>query len=135
MESSGFSAPKRRGAILWSLIRARRRVGNPFGCRRKMVRGLRSSLTTIMAPRAGRGGPKQKPKCLIANQAYDSDRLRARLRRSSELIAPHPANGVGQRHRTAAPPDAAQRIARPTAATSADARNATSGFRLRALLG
>ncbi len=44
-------------------------------------------------PRAGPGRPRQKPTRVIADKAYDSDLLRARLkRRGIELIAPHRRN-------------------------------------------
>jgi len=42
-----------------------------------------------------RGRPRQKPKRLIADKAYDSDSLRHRLRkRGIELISPHKAGRV-----------------------------------------
>ena len=44
-------------------------------------------------PRAGPGRPRQKPERVIADKAYNSDPLRARLkRRGIELIAPHRRN-------------------------------------------
>ncbi len=57
------------------------------------VKLLEPTLATIAVPRAGRGRPRQKPQRLIADKAYDSDPLRARLkRRGIELIAPHKSN-------------------------------------------
>ncbi len=57
------------------------------------VKLLEPTLTTIAVPRAGRGRPRQKPQRLIADKAYDSDPLRARLkRRGIELIVPHKRN-------------------------------------------
>ena len=54
---------------------------------------LEPTLATIAVPRAGPGRPRQKPERVIADKAYDSDRLRARLkRRGIELIAPHRRN-------------------------------------------
>ena len=54
---------------------------------------LEPTLATIAVPRAGPGRPRQKPTRLIADKAYDSDPLRARLkRRGIELIVPHRRN-------------------------------------------
>jgi transposase len=54
---------------------------------------LEPTLATIAVPRAGPGRPRQKPERVIADKAYDSDPLRARLkRRGIELIAPHRRN-------------------------------------------
>lgn len=54
---------------------------------------LEPTLATIAVPRAGPCRPRQKPERLIADKAYDSDPLRARLkRRGIELIAPHRRN-------------------------------------------
>jgi transposase len=51
---------------------------------------LEPTLATIAVPRSGPGRPRQKPERLIADKAYDSDPLRARLkRRGIELIVPH----------------------------------------------
>lgn len=54
---------------------------------------LEPTLATIAVPRAGPGRPRQKPERVIADKAYDSDPLRARLkRRGIELIVPHRRN-------------------------------------------
>jgi transposase len=51
---------------------------------------LESTLATIAVPRSGPGRPRQKPERVIADKAYDSDPLRACLkRRGIELIVPH----------------------------------------------
>ncbi len=55
---------------------------------------LEPTLATIAMPRAGPGRPRQKPERIIADKAYDSDPMRARLaKRHIELIAPHRRNG------------------------------------------
>ena len=49
----------------------------------------------IRVPRDGRGRPRNKPKRVIADKAYDADPLRERLaQRHIELIAPHRRNRV-----------------------------------------
>jgi transposase len=54
------------------------------------VRLAKASLGTIKVPRQGRGRPKSRPKRLIADKAYDSDKLRARLgSRGIRLLVPH----------------------------------------------
>jgi transposase len=54
---------------------------------------LEPTLATIAVPRAGPGRPRQKPKRVIVDKAYDSDPLRDRLAsRGIELIAPHRTN-------------------------------------------
>ena len=54
---------------------------------------LEPTLATVAVPRAGAGRPRQKPERLIADKGYDSDPLRARLkRRGIELIVPHRSN-------------------------------------------
>ncbi len=51
------------------------------------------TLDTIRVPRAGRGRPRQKPPCLIADRGYDSDPMRARLgRRGITVIVPYRSN-------------------------------------------
>ena len=51
------------------------------------------TLATVRVPRGGRGRPRSRPPRMIADKAYDSDPLRARLaRRGIELIAPHRSN-------------------------------------------
>lgn len=54
------------------------------------------TLAAIRVPnRHCRGRPRQKPRRLIADKAYDSDPLRGRLQhRGIELIAPHKAGRV-----------------------------------------
>lgn len=48
------------------------------------------TLRTVRVPRAKRGRPKSKPKRLIADKAYDSQKLRTSLaNRGIDLIAPH----------------------------------------------
>ena len=48
------------------------------------------TLGTIKVPRQGRGRPKSRPKRLIADKAYDSDKLRARLgSKGIRLLVPH----------------------------------------------
>src|SRR5579859_6470834 len=60
------------------------------------VKLAETTLATIRIPNGcGRGHPRQKPRRLIADKAYDSDPLRARLkRRGIQLIAPHKRNRV-----------------------------------------
>jgi len=54
------------------------------------VKLLEKTLANIAVPRGGRGRPKSKPKRVIADRAYDADRLRYRLRyRGIQLICPH----------------------------------------------
>jgi len=54
-----------------------------------------STLQQIAVPRGGTGRPKSKPCRVIADRAYDSDPLRARLRqRGILLIAPHRDNRI-----------------------------------------
>ncbi len=54
------------------------------------------TLASIHVPnRHRRGRPRQKPRRLTGDKAYDSDPLRRRLkRRGIELIAPHKVNRV-----------------------------------------
>ena len=50
-------------------------------------------LAQIRVPRNGPGRPKSRPKRLIGDRAYDSDKLRKDLRnRQIELICPHRKN-------------------------------------------
>jgi transposase len=52
-----------------------------------------ATLATVSVPRAGAGRPRNKPKRIIADRAYDSDPLRRRLAaRGIELIVPHRKN-------------------------------------------
>lgn len=49
-----------------------------------------STLATIKVPRKGRGRPRSNPERLIADKAYDSDKLRKRLKkRGIDVIVPH----------------------------------------------
>jgi transposase len=51
------------------------------------IRLLNGTLAKIRVPRKGRGRPRQKPKRLIADKAYDSDPKREELwKRGIELI-------------------------------------------------
>jgi transposase len=51
------------------------------------------ALQAVKVPRKGCGRPKQKPKRLICDKAYDSDGFRKKLaRRGIELIAPQKTN-------------------------------------------
>jgi transposase len=43
------------------------------------VKLAEETLETIKVPRRGRGRPKSRPRRLIADKAYDSDKLRTRL--------------------------------------------------------
>ena len=58
------------------------------------VRLAEETLASIRVSRRHRGGrPRQKPERVIADRAYDSDPLRARLAAHGiELIAPHRCN-------------------------------------------
>ena len=60
------------------------------------VRLAEAALAAVRVGRRHRAGrPRQKPVRVIADQAYDSDPLRARLqRRGIELICPHQRNRV-----------------------------------------
>ncbi len=54
------------------------------------VKLVEEALAQIRVPRAGPGRPREKPERLIADRAYDSDPLRARLKeRGIDLIVPH----------------------------------------------
>jgi len=51
---------------------------------------VEGTLAVISVPRQHGGRPRQKPERVIADRAYDSDPLRARLRaRGIELVCPH----------------------------------------------
>jgi transposase len=48
------------------------------------------TLAQVQVPRCGRGRPRMRPQCIIADRGYDSDPLRWRLRRQGmELIVPY----------------------------------------------
>src|SRR5262245_42472642 len=54
------------------------------------VRLATAALNEVSVPRHGPGRPKKRMRRLIADRAYDSDGLRAELRRVGvELICPH----------------------------------------------
>jgi len=56
-------------------------------------------LSTIAVPRARQGRPKNKPKRIIADKAYDSDPLRERLaKRGIELICPYRENNKKKKY-------------------------------------
>lgn len=51
------------------------------------------TMATVKVPRAGGGRPREKPRRVIADKAYDSDGLRTSLEnRNIELISPHRRN-------------------------------------------
>ena len=57
-----------------------------------------ATLKEVRVPRA-KGRPRQKPKRVIADRAYDSDPLRERLKkRGIELIAPYRKNNKQRRY-------------------------------------
>jgi transposase len=57
-----------------------------------------ATLAEVRVPRA-KGRPRQKPKRVIADRAYDSDPLRERLKkRGIELIAPYRKNNKQRRY-------------------------------------
>ena len=59
------------------------------------VRLVGPTLATVRVPRKSQGRPRSKPDRLIADKAYDSDRLREDLaQRGIDLIAPHRTNRV-----------------------------------------
>jgi len=57
------------------------------------VRLAEETLKTVKVPRPGRGRPKSRPKRLIADKAYDSDKLRARVGgKGIRLLVPYRRN-------------------------------------------
>jgi transposase len=59
----------------------------------RKLRKAEETLETIKVPRQGRGRPKSRPKRLISDKAYDSDKLRARLgERGIRLLVPYRRN-------------------------------------------
>ena len=59
------------------------------------VKLLERTLDTVAVPRHGRGRPRKNPQRLILDKAYDSDPLRARLKkRGIDMICPHKSNRV-----------------------------------------
>jgi transposase len=57
------------------------------------VKLAEDTLKTIRVPRLGRGRPKSRPRRLIADKAYDSDKLRTRLAgKGIRLLVPHRRN-------------------------------------------
>lgn len=58
-----------------------------------------ATLDTIRVPRPARGRPRQKPKRLIADRAYDSDPARKRLlQRGITLIVPYRDNRTNRQY-------------------------------------
>lgn len=58
-----------------------------------------ATLNTIRVPRCGGGRPRQKPRRLIGDRAYDSDPLRHRLaRRGITVIVPYRDNRTVRRY-------------------------------------
>jgi hypothetical protein len=54
------------------------------------VRLAEGALAAIKVPRQGRGCPRSRPKRLIADKAYDSDKLQARLENKGiRLLVPY----------------------------------------------
>lgn len=68
--------------------------GLPIGCHVGSANPFESTLTekvldTIRVPRAGRGRPRTKPKRLIADKAYDNNKLRRSMKkRGIDFIVP-----------------------------------------------
>jgi len=57
------------------------------------VRLAEETLETIKVPRQGRGRPKSRPKRLIGDKAYDSDKLRTSLAaKGIRLLVPYRRN-------------------------------------------
>jgi transposase len=56
------------------------------------------TLATVKVPRRGRGRPRSRPKRLIGDKAYDSDKLRASLGdRGIRLLVPYRRNRKGRK--------------------------------------
>jgi transposase len=57
------------------------------------------ALAKISVPRPGRGRPRSRPRCIVADKGYDNDPMRRRLKqRGMELIAPYRCNSVLRRY-------------------------------------
>jgi transposase len=57
------------------------------------VKLAEETLETIKVPRQGRGRPRSRPKRLVGDKAYDSDKLRARLGgKGIRLLVPYRRN-------------------------------------------
>ena len=57
------------------------------------VKLAEATLNTIAVPRGGRGRPQKRPLRVIADRAYDSDKLDEELRSEGvEMISPHRSN-------------------------------------------
>jgi hypothetical protein len=54
------------------------------------------TLETVRVPRQGRGRPKQRPKELVADKAYDSKRFRESLRSKGIISQRSPLTSGGQ---------------------------------------
>jgi len=60
---------------------------------------LEETIETIAVPRKRRGRPRKNPRRIIADKGYDSDPLRARLKkRGIELMAPYCKNNRRRKH-------------------------------------
>jgi transposase len=61
------------------------------------VKLAEGTLATIKVPRQGRGRPRTRPKRLVGDKAYDSDKLRASLGgRGIRLLVPYRRNRKGK---------------------------------------
>jgi transposase len=61
------------------------------------VKLAEETLRTIKVPRQGRGRPKSRPRRLIGDKAYDSDKLRASLAaKGIRLLVPYRRNRKGK---------------------------------------
>ena len=93
---SGVGKTKRRKGSKWMVVVDGQ--GIPLGgaitsASPAEVRLAEETLETIKVPRQGRGRPKSRPKRLIGDKAYDSDKLRASLAgRGIRLLVPYRRN-------------------------------------------
>jgi transposase len=108
----GSFAPGKKGALRSvKPSAARERSGWYWSTARGLLLGVRlesaspgeatlaeATLAEVRVPRA-KGRPRQKPKRVIADRAYDSDPLRERLKkRGIELIVPYRSNSRHRRY-------------------------------------
>ena len=96
---AGVGKTKRGKGTKWMVVVDGKGVplGNHLGSASPAeVKLAETTLAAIRVPnRFRRGRPRQKPQRLIGDKAYDSDPLRARLKkRGIELIVPHKAGRV-----------------------------------------
>ena len=96
---AGVGKTKRGKGTKWMVVVDGKGVplGNHLGSASPAeVKLAETTLATIRVPnRCRRGRPRQKPRRLISDKAYDSDPLRGRLKkRGIELIVPHKAGRV-----------------------------------------